>query len=90
MTPLVGLQREAIVDTTVGGYRIPRGSKIWVNVQSIHHNARFWPEPEVGALCWNNNAHLLLLQYAGVLQCGSGVTLSGRRTPNWCCGSVRG
>lgn len=50
VTPLVGLQREATADTVVSGYRLPRSAKLWINVNAIHHDERFWPEPEVPAV----------------------------------------
>ena len=50
VTPLVGLQREAAAATSVGGYRLPAGEKVWINVFAIHHDERYWPEPEVHAL----------------------------------------
>lgn len=50
VTPLVGLQREAAAATSVGGYRLPAGEKVWINVFAIHHDERYWPEPEVCTL----------------------------------------
>lgn len=47
VTPLVGLQREAAAATHIGGYRLPAGEKVWINVFAIHHDERYWPEPEV-------------------------------------------
>ena len=29
----------------VGSYHIPKGSTIMVNMQGVHHNPKFWPEP---------------------------------------------
>jgi Cytochrome P450 len=38
------------VATSLGGYRLPAGAKVWINVFAIHHDERYWPEPEVCAL----------------------------------------
>lgn len=45
--PMVGLQREANVDTSIGEYAVPKGTKIWINVLSLHHDPRNFPEPKV-------------------------------------------
>lgn len=37
--------RVASEDTNLGPYRIPRGTTIMVNMQGVHHNPSFWPEP---------------------------------------------
>lgn len=46
VAPMVGLQREALSDTTLGGYHLPRGEKIWINVMGMHHDPSLWPDPE--------------------------------------------
>jgi cytochrome P450 len=46
-TQLIALQRVATADATVGGYRVDKGDKIWIDVHGIHHDPRHWPEPEV-------------------------------------------
>ena len=52
VTPMVGLQREATAPATLGGHPLPRGAKVFINVQSIHHDPRHYPEPEVRAFSW--------------------------------------
>jgi cytochrome P450 len=38
--------REAIADDELGGYAIPKGSKIVVALEAVHQDPRLWPEPE--------------------------------------------
>ena len=35
----------AIRDTTIAGYSIPRGTFVALNYNKIHHDERDWPEP---------------------------------------------
>ena len=37
--------RVASEDTDLGSYRIPRGTTIMLNMQGVHHNPSFWPDP---------------------------------------------
>jgi cytochrome P450 len=39
--------RAAIEDDVIDGHRIPRGSTVLIPIHSLHHDPRFWPEPEV-------------------------------------------
>jgi cytochrome P450 len=39
--------RTAIADDVIDGHRIPRGSSVLVPIYAIHHDERFWPQPEV-------------------------------------------
>ena len=39
--------RKASKDVTLGDYFIPSGATIMVNLQGVHHNPEFWPEPMV-------------------------------------------
>jgi len=41
------LEREAIADDELDGYRIPKRSTVIFPVFLIHRDARWWPEPEV-------------------------------------------
>ncbi|XP_070573918.1 steroid 17-alpha-hydroxylase/17,20 lyase-like [Ptychodera flava] len=36
----------ALQDTSVGGYKIPKGTSIWLNLWSLHMDERQWKEPE--------------------------------------------
>lgn len=45
--PAWAIPRTAIADDEIDGHRIPRGSTVIVPVHSIHHDARWWPDPEV-------------------------------------------
>ena len=38
--------REAIEEDELGGYTIPKGSKIVVALDAVHHDERLWPEPQ--------------------------------------------
>jgi len=41
------IPRTAIEDDEIDGHRIPRGSSVLIPIYVLHHDARFWPEPEV-------------------------------------------
>ena len=43
--PLAGTS--AIRDTTIGGYHIPKGTLVVINITRIQHDEREWPEPLV-------------------------------------------
>lgn len=45
--PAWAIPRTAIRDDVIGGHRIPRGATVIIPVYSVHHDERFWPEPEV-------------------------------------------
>jgi cytochrome P450 len=47
MPPAWAIPRTAIADDVIDGHRIPKGSTVIIPVHAIHHDARFWPEPEV-------------------------------------------
>lgn len=38
--------RQAIADTRVGGYEMPKGSVVNLLFYHVHHDPRWWPEPE--------------------------------------------
>src|SRR3954451_5908127 len=44
--PAWGIGRRAIEDVDVGGYTIPGGTVVLVSQYLLHHDARFFPEPE--------------------------------------------
>jgi cytochrome P450 len=41
------IPRTAIEDDVIDGHRIPRGASVLIPIHAIHHDARFWPDPEV-------------------------------------------
>ena len=45
--PVWGMGREAITDFEVGGYPVPAGTTLLMSQWVVHHDGRFWPEPEV-------------------------------------------
>jgi cytochrome P450 len=38
--------RTAAEDDEIDGYRIPRGSSVLIPIYALHHDGRFWPDPE--------------------------------------------
>ena len=45
VAPLSGTN--AIRDTTIAGYNIPKGTLVALNLFQVHHDEREWPEPDV-------------------------------------------
>ena len=44
----------AVEDDMIGGHRIPTGSTVIIPIHAIHHDERFWPNPDAStrrALC---------------------------------------
>ena len=39
------ITRKAVVEDTVGGYRIRAGSLVIIGVSAMHHHPAFWPDP---------------------------------------------
>lgn len=44
--PAFGLGREALKECEIGGYRVPKGTQIFMFQWVTHRDARFFPEPE--------------------------------------------
>jgi len=44
--PAWGVGRRAMEDVEIGGYTIPRGTIVLVSQYLLHHDARFFPDPE--------------------------------------------
>ena len=44
--PAWGIGRRAIEDFAIGGYRVPKGTVVLVSQYLLHHDARFFPDPE--------------------------------------------
>ena len=44
-SPIHSLSRVALEDDSLGGYRIPRGSTIYVSLAAVHRLPGLWPEP---------------------------------------------
>ena len=40
------IPRTAIEDDEIDGHRIPRGSSVLIPIYAIHHDQRWWPQPE--------------------------------------------
>lgn len=45
--PAWALPRECVEDDTIAGHDIPKGAIVIVPIYALHHDARFWPDPEV-------------------------------------------
>lgn len=45
-SPIHSISRVALEDDTLGGYRIPAGSTIYVSLYATHRLAAYWPDPE--------------------------------------------
>ena len=41
------IPRTAVEDDVIDGHRIPKGATVIIPIHSIHHDERFWPDPEV-------------------------------------------
>ncbi|HTX44670.1 MAG TPA: cytochrome P450 [Solirubrobacteraceae bacterium] len=46
-SPAWVVPRKCVADDVIGGHRIKRGSTVLIPINSLHHDERFWPEPEV-------------------------------------------
>lgn len=44
--PVPSLPRRALKDFEFGGYRIPAGAGVGINIHWTHHSGEYWPEPE--------------------------------------------
>jgi cytochrome P450 len=44
--PAWAIGREPLEDVELGGFRIPRGSQIWLSPWVSHHDERWFPEPD--------------------------------------------
>ncbi|XP_038049372.1 cytochrome P450 2U1-like [Patiria miniata] len=38
--------RAAYTDSTIFDYKIPKGTEVWVNIWSVHHDPKVWKDPE--------------------------------------------
>jgi cytochrome P450 len=45
MPPVPSIPRRALRDFEFGGYAIPAGTQVGINVAYTHHMAEYWPEP---------------------------------------------
>lgn len=44
--PAWAIGREALEDVELGGFRIPRGGQVWLSPWVMHHDERWFPEPD--------------------------------------------
>jgi len=40
------IPRKAVRDDVIDGHKIPKGATVYIPIHAIHHDARFWPDPE--------------------------------------------
>jgi cytochrome P450 len=45
-TPAWQTMRRAVEADVIGGYRIPAGSDVYLNLLTLHRHPDFWPDPE--------------------------------------------
>jgi cytochrome P450 len=45
-SPAYVIGREALVDCTIGGYHVPRGTTVMMSQWVVHRDPRFWDEPD--------------------------------------------
>ncbi len=45
--PAPGIFREALHDTTIDGYQVPKGANIVISPYTLHRRPEYFPEPEV-------------------------------------------
>jgi cytochrome P450 len=41
------IPRKAVRADVIDGHKIPKGATVFIPIHAIHHDARFWPEPEL-------------------------------------------
>ncbi|MBZ0284544.1 MAG: cytochrome P450 [Anaerolineae bacterium] len=44
--PVWNMSRQALADVEIGGYIIPKGSEVNLNTYAMHHDSRWWENPE--------------------------------------------
>lgn len=44
--PVWAVGRHTLEDDVLGGYLLPKGTNCLISIHSIHHNPKYWPEPE--------------------------------------------
>jgi cytochrome P450 len=47
MCPVWVVPRVCIEDDVIDGHRIPKGAWVVIPIDALHHDERFWPDPEV-------------------------------------------
>ena len=46
----MGVPHYALADIEAGGYTIPKGTTMFQNLYHVHHDDKYWKEPEVKAI----------------------------------------
>jgi cytochrome P450 len=47
LPPVIGVVRKTVADTELGGYGIPGGTLVFVNISNIHRHPDFWEQPDL-------------------------------------------
>jgi cytochrome P450 len=47
LPPAWVIPRLCVQDDVIDGHRIPRGATVYIPIHQIHHDERYWPDPEV-------------------------------------------
>ncbi|MHB8692151.1 MAG: cytochrome P450 [Solirubrobacteraceae bacterium] len=47
LSPVWVIPRECVQDDVIDGHRIPKGAWVVIPIDALHHDPRFWPDPEV-------------------------------------------
>jgi cytochrome P450 len=45
-SPIHSISRVALVENTVGGFKIPEGATVVISMYAVHRLAHLWPDPE--------------------------------------------
>ena len=45
--PAWAIPRTAVEEDVIDGHRIPKGATVVIPVHTLHHDARYWDDPEV-------------------------------------------
>jgi cytochrome P450 len=44
--PAWGIGRQALADCEIGGYSVPKGTQLFLVIWLVHHDSRWFPDPE--------------------------------------------
>ncbi|CAH1789967.1 unnamed protein product, partial [Owenia fusiformis] len=44
-TTTLSIPHKTLCDTSVGGYKVPRGTMVWMNLWALHHDEKYFDEP---------------------------------------------
>ncbi|CAH1801461.1 unnamed protein product, partial [Owenia fusiformis] len=44
-TTTLSIAHKTLCDTSVGGYKVPYGTQVWMNIWALHHDEKYFDEP---------------------------------------------